>query len=135
MNKKHMKIDHIGYAVKRLDRAIKAFESLGFEFEPMIEDEDRNIKIVFGNNSAYRIELVCPLSKEKKSPVDAHLSKTGPTPYHICYKTDNLEEEIERLKKEGFRVVVEPAKAVAFNNKKVVFMMNIGLGLIEVVEI
>ena len=130
-----MKIDHIGYAVKRIDRAIKAFESLGFEFEPMIEDKDRNVKLVFGSNFAYRIELVCPLNKEEESPVDVYLSKSGPTPYHICYKTDNLEKEIKRLEKEGFRVVVEPAKAIAFNNKQVVFMMNIGLGLIEVVEI
>ena len=31
-----MRIDHIGYAVKRIDRAQKDFESLGFVFGPEI---------------------------------------------------------------------------------------------------
>ena len=31
-----MKIDHIGYAVKRIDRAIVSFEKLGFSFESII---------------------------------------------------------------------------------------------------
>lgn len=129
-----MKIDHIGYAVKRIDRALSSFERLGFQFYPMIEDHDRNIKIVFGENGNYRIELVCPLDRIKKSPVDAYLSKIGPTPYHVCYQSTNLDDDIENLKKQGFRMVINPAGAVAFGGKRVAFMMDPGLGLMEIVE-
>ncbi|MCD7998113.1 MAG: VOC family protein [Clostridiales bacterium] len=129
-----MKIDHIGYAVKQIDRALSSFKKLGFQFYHMIEDHDRNIKIIFGEKNNYRIELVCPLDKTKKSPVDAYLSKIGPTPYHICYQSANLEDDIENLKKQGFRVIIDPERAVAFNGKRVVFMMNPGLGLMEIVE-
>lgn len=129
-----MKIDHIGYAVKRIDRALTAFQKLGFEFEPVIDDTDRNVKLAFGNKDGYRIELVAPLDKKQESPVDQYLSNAVGTPYHICYESDSLDAEIEELAKQGFKVVIEPRPAVAFGGRRVVFMMNIGFGLMEIVE-
>lgn len=129
-----MKINHIGYAVKNMDKALYSFKQLGFNFEPIVNDVERNIKITFGDKDGYRIELVCPLNKEQASPVDTYLSSIGPTTYHICYQTENLDTEIERLKEEGFKVILEPKEAVAFGNKKVVFLMNLSLGLMEIVE-
>ena len=129
-----MKIDHIGYAVKRIDRALTAFQKLGFKFEPVIDDTDRNVKLAFGNKDGYRIELVAPLDKKQESPVDQYLSNAVGTPYHICYESENLDAEIEELAKQGFKVVIEPRRAVAFGGRRVVFMMNIGFGLMEIVE-
>ena len=129
-----MKIDHIGYAVKRIDRAITAFQKLGYEFESVIDDTDRNVKLAFGSKDGYRIELVAPLDKKLESPVDQYLSNAVGTPYHICYKSESLEAEIEELKAQGYKVVIEPRPAVAFDGRRVVFMMNIGFGLMEIVE-
>lgn len=129
-----MKIDHIGYAVKRIDRALDAFQKLGYEFEPVIDDTDRNVKLVFGTKDGYRIELVSPLDKKRESPVDQYLSNAIGTPYHICYVSKRFEDDIDELKTQGFKVVIEPKPAVAFGGKKVVFMMNIGFGLMEIVE-
>lgn len=129
-----MKIDHIGYAVKRIDRAIIAFQKLGYEFEPVIDDTDRNVKLAFGSKDSYRIELVAPLDKKLGSPVDQYLSNAVGTPYHICYESESLDAEIEELKAQGYKVVIEPRPAVAFGGRRVVFMMNIGFGLMEIVE-
>ena len=129
-----MKIDHIGYAVKRIDRAITAFQKLGYEFEPVIDDTDRNVKLAFGSKDGYRIELVAPLDKKLESPVDQYLSNAVGTPYHICYESESLDAEIEELKAQGYKVVIEPIPAVAFGGRRVVFMMNIGFGLMEIVE-
>jgi hypothetical protein len=41
---------------------------------------------------------------------------------------------VERLKQQGFRVVLEPRPAVAFGGKRVVFLMELGVGLLEIVE-
>ena len=41
---------------------------------------------------------------------------------------------MEELEKQGFKVVIEPRAAVAFSGRRVVFMMNIGFGLMEIVE-
>ena len=129
-----MRIDHIGYAVKRIDRARGAFEALGYGFEAPVEDRDRNVLLQFGSKDGTRIELVAPLDKTQPSPVDAYLSKLGPTAYHLCYGTEDLEREIERLESQGFRVTVPPAPAVAFGGRRVAFLMNLGLGLMELVE-
>ena len=129
-----MKIDHIGYAVKRIDRALTSFEKLGFTFEPTIDDVDRNVKLAFGEKDGYRIELVAPLDKKQKSPVDQYLENAIGTPYHICYQSEDFDNEIKQLESQGFKVIIEPKPAVAFGGKRVVFLMSIGFGLMEIVE-
>lgn len=129
-----MNIDHIGYAVKNIERATRSFEAVGFQFGEVIEDTDRNIYICFGENDGYRIELVAPLDKMKESPVDGILKGVGPTPYHICYKTEDITAALTDLETKGYKLIVPPAPAVAFGGKKVAFFMNLGTGLIEIVE-
>lgn len=129
-----MKIDHIGYAVKKIDRAIDAFQKLGYKFDGIVDDIDRNVKLAFGIKDGYRIELVSPLDKKNESPVDPYLSNTVGTPYHICYESEAFEEDLENLKIQGYKVVIDPQPAVAFDGRRVVFMMNIGFGLMEIVE-
>ncbi len=129
-----MTINHIGYAVKRIDRAIESFQKLGYVFGTQIDDPDRNVKIVFGEKDGYRIELVSPLDKKGSSPVDRYLGNTVGTPYHICYETDLFDLSVERLIAQGYKVIIEPRPAVAFGGKRVVFLMNIGFGLMEIVE-
>lgn len=55
-----MRVDHIGYAVKDISNARKTMEALGYVFEPIVEDTERNISIAFGNLDGYRVELVSP---------------------------------------------------------------------------
>ena len=52
-------------------------------------DTNRNIYLAFGEMCSYRVELVAPISDGK--PVDAFLDKIGPTTYHICYKSNEVE--------------------------------------------
>lgn len=127
-----MRIDHIGYAVKNIDKAKKSMETLGYSFEATVEDKDRNIFIAFGELDGYRVELVAPMGEG--SPVDMYLSKIGPTPYHICYRSSDIEADIAELKKNRFKVSVSLAPAIAFGNKRVVFMYSLSVGLIEIVE-
>ena len=129
-----MVIDHIGYAVKRMDRALVSFGKLGYRFESVVDDTDRNVQIAFGEKDGYRIELISPLDKAQPSPVQNYLKNVGNTPYHICYRTEDLESEIRDLTGRGFRVVIEPRPATAFGGKRVVFMMDLAMGLLEIVE-
>lgn len=129
-----MTIDHIGYAVRRIDRALSAFTALGYAFGPVVDDHDRNVQICFGEKDGCRIELVCPLDRKQASPVDIYLKNVGPSPYHICYRSESLEKEIGELSKQGFRLVVPPAEAVAFGGRRVAFLSSLGLGLMEIVE-
>jgi len=129
-----MQVDHIGYAVRDIEKAQKKFEVIGYSFEPVVQDDARGIYISFGVMDGYRIELVAPISKEIESPVDGVLGKAGASPYHICYKSGQIDADIERLQKERFKVTVPLAPAVAFGGKRVVFMYSLTVGLIEIVE-
>lgn len=129
-----MEVDHIGYAVKKIGQAKDVFETLGFKFEEIIRDDDRNIYIQFGMNGGYRIELVSPVDKGKESPVDLILSKNGPTAYHLCYKTDDIQSDIDALLERHFILTKAPAPAKAFAGKRVAFLYNAKIGLIELAE-
>ena len=130
-----MVIDHVGYAVKNIKKALPSFRALGFEFGEEICDDLRKINLCFGQKDGYVIELVSPAYKGVPSPVDDVLKKNGSTPYHFCYRTERmLEEEIENLEASGFKVLIPPMPATAFGDKRVVFMYHITVGLIEIVE-
>lgn len=130
-----MRIDHIGYAVEDIEKAKKKLSGLGYVFEEVIEDLDRNVDLCFGELDGYRIELVAPGKQDdRESPIDDYLNAIGPTPYHICYKSKDLEKDIEKLQTLRFRVSVPVASAVAFGGRQVVFMYSLSAGLIEIVE-
>ena len=133
-----MVVDHIGYVVRDIEKARHEFGVLGYEFEDLIEDFDRNIYILFGDNGNIRIELIQTMNTEKSSPVREILRKNGPTPYHICYKTDDMEADIQKLKFQKWLLINPPRLAVAFAKEgggvKVAFLMHRQIGMIELVE-
>ena len=75
-----MKIDHIGYAIKSIEKSKADLEKVGYKFGELIEDEDRNIEIVFGEKDGYKIELVAPRDKSG-SPVDKIIKRIGNGPF------------------------------------------------------
>ncbi len=94
-----MRVDHIGYAVKDIEKAKKAFTALGYTFGETIDDSDRNVYLSFGTLDDTCVELVAPADRSTLSPVDMQLGKLGPTPYHICYKSSNIEQDIADLER------------------------------------
>jgi methylmalonyl-CoA/ethylmalonyl-CoA epimerase len=62
------------------------------------------------------------------------LKKVGVSAYHICYETNRLQETIEEMEKQDFRVLVEPVEAIAFDNRKICFLYHVDIGLIELLE-
>lgn len=132
-----MKIHHVAYAVKSIEKSKKGFEVLGYEeVQEKMEDVDRGIYISFMKHqeSGMVIELIEPAAVE--NPVSNYLLKMRgiAAPYHICYEVENLEASIEEFMAKGFIVTVEPAKAPAIGGRNVVFLMNKAVGLIELVE-
>lgn len=129
-----MKVEHIGYAVKNIEKSMSVFQKMGYVFGEVIDDTDRNIKIAFGVMDGYKIELVAPLEKDKPSPVDAYVQKSGNTPYHICYESEDFEADVKQLEEQRFKIVIPPAPACAFGGRRVVFMNQLSMGLLEIVE-
>lgn len=128
-----MRIHHIGYLVKKIDKAKLSFEKLGFVCEgETVYDEIRDIDILFMTNDGYRIELVSP--KSDKSVVRDLLKKIGVSPYHLCYYCDDIEADMANLREQGFVPMGDPLPAPALGEKKVVFMFSAHSGMIELYE-
>lgn len=128
-----MKIHHIGYLVKKIDRAISAFQNLEFKIESeTVFDEYRGIDICFMTKDGYRVELVSP--KNKESVVYELQKKYGNSPYHICYICNDIEAKVDELRNSGYVKYDEPHEAVAFSNKRVCFLIHPYLGMIELLE-
>ena len=130
----NLKIHHIGYLVKKIDKAIVAFQNLGYEKKTgIIFDEYRGIDICFMLKDGYRIELVCP--KTKDSVVYGLMKKIGNSPYHTCYECNRIEAAIDDLRMQGYVKFDEPHAAVAFDDNNVCFMVHPYLGMIELLEV
>ena len=128
-----MKIHHVGYLTKELNKAQDEFLALGFVVEQeKAYDEHRKINISFIVNGNYRVELIEPV--DDSSPMYPLLKRYKNTPYHICYEVDDLEASIAELSTKGYTVMQEPLEAPCIENKRVSFLINSNLGIIELVE-
>ena len=114
------KIEHIGIAVKNLEASNKLFTSLlGAEPYKMEAVESEGVQTSFFKVGPNKIELLEGLSTE--SPISKFIEKKGEGIHHIAFEVENIEEEILRLKKEGFTMIHETAKKGA-DNKLIAFL-------------
>ena len=128
-----MKIHHIGYLVKKIEKAKKAFQDLGYTIkQDVVLDEYRQVDICFLEKDGYVVELVSPISKD--SVVYNLYKRYGNSPYHICYETDDFESAIAQLEKQHYMICSEKHEAIAIDGKNVCFMVNPFMGMIELVE-
>jgi methylmalonyl-CoA/ethylmalonyl-CoA epimerase len=129
-----MEFNHLGVATDNIRKSIETFEKLGFASGKVIFDDIQLVNICFLKKDNHPdIELIEPVNE--KSPVRNILDKVGTTPYHICYTTKDLQQEILCLKQNGFILVVTPVNAIAFEMRKICFLYNKNFGLLELVEI
>jgi len=129
---------HIGWAVHSIDKAEKILCALGFSVsESKLFDSSRDINISFMQNAnGLEIELIEP--KGQNSPISNLLKKNGPTPYHLCFRTDEDEwdDYKDKLVKLGFVEIkkLSPAPALSVKDKadtQVAFLYHKEIGIIE----
>ncbi len=129
-----MRIHHVGYLVRNIEKAELYFEKLGYVPEGEVcFDEYRNADIIFIASHGYRIELVCP---NKKSDIYPLLKKYGNSPYHICYEVEDIDLSVEELRSNGYLMFTKIAPAPAIDmNATVVFLTHAQVGMIELVQL
>lgn len=124
---------HIGYAVNSIEKTSVYYTEEGWILSEIYSDTIQNTKIAFlFKNSFPLIELVEPI--DDKSPVVKTLDKMGVTPYHVCYEVDDIEIAISNLKKKRFIPLFKPVEAIALENRKICYLFNQAVGLIEIVN-
>ena len=123
---------HVGVAVKDVDAAAAQFQALfGAVLKSgIIDDANQQVRLRFVEIGGLRIELLEPAADP--SPLDS-LIKRGIAIYHICHEVDDLDAALARLTASGAKVVSPPRPAIAFDNRRVAFVMCQGL-MIELLE-
>ncbi|MDG1730205.1 MAG: methylmalonyl-CoA epimerase [Algibacter sp.] len=114
------KIEHIGIAVKSLKDSNELFSKLFGEPHYKTEEvKSEGVKTSFFKVGDNKIELL--EATKKDSPIAKFVDKKGEGIHHIAFDVDDIESEIKRLKKEGFKVLNEIPKRGA-DNKLFVFL-------------
>ena len=128
-----LSVHHIGYLVKKIEMARQTFLSLGYHIEQdIVYDDIRKVNICFLSRDGYRIELVSPASED--SVVSGLIRKYKNCPYHICYETTDIETAAGELAANGFIAIDTPTPAPALENRRVAFLTNAAIGMIELLE-
>lgn len=115
-----MKLEHIGIAVKSLGVSDELFARLlGKESYKKETVEREGVVTSFYETGESKIELLEASNPE--SPISKFIDKKGEGIHHLAFGVENILEEVERLKKEGFQFISEEPKEGA-DNKLVVFL-------------
>ncbi len=114
------KIEHIGIAVKDLEKSNKLFKQLfGLPHYKIEEVASEGVKTSFFEAGPNKIELLEATNPD--SPIAKFIEKKGEGIHHIAFAVDDIDSEIKRLEKEGFIVLNNTPKKGA-DNKLVAFL-------------
>ena len=127
------RIDHLGIAVKSLDAAKGIYEKLGLTASPEETVEQEKVRLVMVPLGESRLELLEPTAQD--STIAKFIAKKGEGLHHVCIRVPDLGEAVDRLKKEGVRLVSEEIKVGAGGHRYVfVHPASAGGVLLELVE-
>jgi methylmalonyl-CoA epimerase len=127
------KIDHIGIAVKSLAGAKSIYEKLGLTLSPEETVEQEQVRVVMVPVGESRLELLEATSEN--SAIAKFIAKRGEGLHHVCLRVPDLPAAVERLKKDGVRLVSEEIKTGAGGHKYVfVHPASSGGVLLELVQ-
>ena len=114
------KIEHIGIAVKDLDKGNELYKKLLGKAHYKIEEvASEGVKTSFFKVGFNKIELL--EATKPDSPIAKFIEKKGEGIHHIAYAVKDIRKEMKRLKKEGFQLLNEEPKRGA-DNKLVCFV-------------
>ena len=128
------KIDHIGIAVKSIKKASELLSNiLGLKVTGEEIVEEQKVKVAFLPLGDSELELLESTSPE--GPIARFIEKKGEGIQHIAFKVNNVKEVLEKLKKEGVRLIDEKPRYGA-GGAKIAFLHPKGTNgiLIELSE-
>ncbi len=126
-------IDHLGIAVKSLEAAKSIYEKLGLSVSPEEEVAHEQVRLVMVPVGESRLELLQATSED--STIAKFIAKRGEGLHHVCLKVEDLRGAVDRLKKDGVRLVSEEIKTGAGGHQYVfVHPSSTGGVLLELVQ-
>ena len=105
-----LSLDHVAIAVSDFDEEIRRFcDDLGLPLsgtEDVVSASSRTAFFpVSDAEHPTQVELVSPLNGE--GPLARHLERRGPGLHHLCFRTDDVEGDMARLRGLGYRFTTQ----------------------------
>jgi len=126
-------IDHLGIAVKSVAAAKSFYEKLGLTVSPEETVEHEKVRLVMVPVGESRLELLEPTSDD--STIAKFIAKRGEGLHHVCLRVPDLAAAVDKLKKDGVRLVSDEIKQGAGGHRYVfVHPASAGGVLLELVE-
>lgn len=98
------KIEHIGIAVKSIDKALEFYEGvLGLECYNVEEVADQKVKTAFLKVGEVKIELL--ESTAEDGPVAKFIEKRGEGIHHIAYNVDHVNNALNEAASKEIRLI------------------------------
>ncbi len=114
------KLEHIGIAVKNLEKSNRLFEKLLGKAPYKIEDvELEGVRTAFFDVGGMKIELL--EATRANSPIAHFIEKRGEGLHHLAFGVNGIEERMKELEADGFNLLSDQPRAGA-DNKMVVFV-------------
>ena len=127
------KIDHLGIAVKSLTAAKSIYEKLGMQVSPEETVEHERVRLVMVPVGKSRLELLEATTED--STIAKFIAKRGEGVHHICLRVPDLGAAVEKLKKDGVRLVSNEIKIGAGGHRYIfVHPQSAGGVLLELVD-
>src|ERR1700687_5322119 len=128
-----VQIDHLGIAVKSLDAARAIYEKLGLSISPEETVEQEQVRLVMVAGGESRLELLEATSES--SAIAKFIAKRGEGLHHVCLRVPDLAAAVERMQKDGVRLVAQEIKTGAGGHRYIfVHPSSTGGVLLELVE-
>jgi methylmalonyl-CoA epimerase len=110
------RIDHIAIAVRDIDEAARFYSDiLKLNLSGVEVVAEQKTKVGFLKIGESNIELVQPATDD--SPIAKFLETRGPGIHHICLEVEDIEKEVEEMKKKGARMIDETPRPGAHNTR------------------
>jgi len=130
-----LKLHHIGIVVENIQKSLgELTKYLDFESTTMPSlVGSQKVNICFLKTNNVFLELIEPA--EENSPISNFIKKGGGF-HHLCFEVDDIHLELEKMKKNGARIIVDVVKG--FEERLTAFVMldmkNTNCDLIELAE-
>jgi methylmalonyl-CoA/ethylmalonyl-CoA epimerase len=129
-------LHHVGFVVPEVRAGMEAFvASLGATWDGTVYgDPLQRVKVAFLTTRVgdAQIELVAPDGPD--SPVLRFLKESGGGLHHVCYEVDDVEQQMAAMKARGALIMRRPKPAVAFEGRRIAWMLTREKLLVELLE-
>jgi methylmalonyl-CoA epimerase len=130
---KDCKIDHLGIAVRSLDRALRFYrDQLGLDVAMRETVAQEKVNVAMLPVGEPRIELLEPT--EADSVIGKFLEKRGEGLHHVALKVPDLNAAVERLRASGARLLNEPRAGAGGHLYVFVHPSSTGGVLVELIQ-